>query len=172
MYRAVRAPGQGDPAVASTLRRQAARSRLWLQALSRVLAHAVESGTLAVNPCEGIGTLCTDDRGAIVWTGADIESFKSNRSCTPELALAVDLPAFTGLRLGDLIRLSWPHVGGDAFVIATGKSREKREAVIPIYDELREALDRIPKQSTVLLTSGREQAADAEQPVVRRAARR
>lgn len=126
-----------------------------MQVLSRVLAHGVELGKLAVNPSEGIGTLYTGDRSEIIWMDGDTESFKSNPECTTELALAVDLAAHTGLRLGDLIRLAWTHVGDDAIVIATGKSREKREAIIPIYDELREALDHIPKKSPLLLTSSR-----------------
>jgi integrase len=126
-----------------------------MQVLSRVLAHAVESGKLAANPCEGIGTLYSGDRSEIIWTDADIEAFKSNPACTPELAFAVDLAAHTGLRLGDLIRLAWTHVGEDAIVIATGKSREKREAIIPVYDQLREILDQIPKRSPLLLTSAR-----------------
>ncbi len=128
-----------------------------LQVLSRVLAHAVAIGKLAANPCQGIETLYTGDRSEIIWSDADIESFKSNPLCTPELALAVDLASYTGLRLGDLIRLAWTYIGDDAIVIATGKSREKREAIIPIYDELREILDRIPKRSPQLLTSARQQ---------------
>lgn len=127
-----------------------------IQVLSRVLSHAVAIGKLPSNPCEGIKQLYSGDRSEITWTDADIESFKSDPECTPELALAVDLAAHTGLRLGDLIRLAWTHVDDDAIVIATGKSRERREAIIPIYDELREVLGRIPKKSTLLLTSSRQ----------------
>ena len=53
------------------------------------------------------------------------------------MAHAVDLAAHTGLRLGDLVRLSWSHVGEDAIVIRTGKSKQRREAIIPLYDESR-----------------------------------
>ena len=74
---------------------------------------------------------------------------------SPELAHAVDLASHTGLRLGDLIRLSWSHVGEDAIVLRTGKSRQRREAIIPLYDELRVVLDRIPKIATTVLTTSR-----------------
>jgi integrase len=127
-----------------------------MQVLPRVLSYGVAIGKLAANACEGIEQLYSGDRSDIIWTDADIVSFKRNPACTPELALAVDLAAYTGLRLGDLIRLAWNHVGDDAIVIATGKSREKREAIIPLYDELREVLDRIPKRSSQLLTSARQ----------------
>jgi integrase len=65
------------------------------------------------------------------------------------------LAAHTGLRLGDLLRLSWSHVGDDAITITTGKSRHRRTAIIPIYDDLRRVLDRIPKRSTTILTNVR-----------------
>lgn len=71
------------------------------------------------------------------------------------MANAVDLTVYTGLRLGDLLRLSWSHVGDDAIVIATGKSLQLREAVIPLYDELRDVLAGIPQRSTTILTNRR-----------------
>ena len=66
---------------------------------------------------------------------ADIVRVK--QACTAEMAHAIDLAAASGLRLGDLLSLSWSHIGADAIVINTGKSRGKREAVIPLYDDLR-----------------------------------
>nr|WP_281407788.1 tyrosine-type recombinase/integrase [Mesorhizobium sp. M2E.F.Ca.ET.209.01.1.1] len=69
--------------------------------------------------------------------------------------MAVDLAAHTGLRVGDLIRLSWSHVGEDAITITTGKSKHRREAVIPLYDALRDVLARIPRRSPVILTSSK-----------------
>jgi len=84
-----------------------------LQVLSRVLAHAVDPlGKIAGNPCEGVKRLYSGDRSDIIWTQADIAEFKAVSS--RELADAVDLASHTGLRLGDLIRVSWSHVGGDA----------------------------------------------------------
>ena len=59
------------------------------------------------------------------------------------------------MRLGDLLRLSWSHVGDDAIVLTTGKSRHKREAIIPLYDALRAVLARIPKRATTILTSSK-----------------
>ena len=77
------------------------------------------------------------------------------KTCSAEIAHAVDLAAHTGLRLGDLLRLSWSHVGEDAITFATGKSRGRREAIIPLYDGLRDVLARIPKRSTTVLTSSK-----------------
>jgi hypothetical protein len=50
------------------------------------------------------------------------------------------------------LRLSWSHVCDDAIVITTGQSKHRREAIIPLYDDLRavladpEALDHDPHQ--------------------------
>ena len=124
-----------------------------MQVLSRILAHAVEMGLIASNPCEGIKHLHQATRAHIIWTDADIDALK--KTCSAEIAHAVDLAAHTGLRVSDLIQLPWSHVGNDAIAIPTGKSDHLREAVIPLYDQLRVVLDRIPKRSTTILTSSK-----------------
>lgn len=125
-----------------------------LQVLSRVLSHAVDPlGRLAGNPCERIKQLYSGDRSEIIWTDGDIAQLE--RTCSPEIAWAVDLASYTGLRLGDLLRLAWSHVGEDAITMATGKSKGRREAIIPLYDALRKILAEIPKRSTTILTNSR-----------------
>jgi integrase len=76
----------------------------------------------------------------------------SGRPRSPD---AVDLAAHTGLRQGDLLKLSWSHIGKHEIIIATGKSRGRREAIIPLYPDLRNVLARIPKRSTTILTNRR-----------------
>src|ERR1700737_2455212 len=71
-----------------------------LQVLSRVLALGVEEGSIAGNPCEGIKRLYSGDRSEIIWIDADIIVLK--KTCAVEIAHAVDLASYTGLRLGDL----------------------------------------------------------------------
>jgi integrase len=125
-----------------------------LQVLSRVLSYAVDPlGRIAGNPCEGIKQLYSANRSEIIWTDADVARLK--KTCSAEIGHAVDLAAHTGLRLSDLMRLSWSHVGEDAIAITTGKSRHRREAVIPLYDALRDVLAGIPKRSTTILTNSR-----------------
>lgn len=124
-----------------------------MQVLSRVLTHAVELGSIAGNPCEGIKHLYNNDRSEIIWTDADVTLIR--KTCSAEIAQAIDLAAHTGLRLGDLLRLSWSHVGDDAIVLTTGKNRHRREAIIPLYSALRGVLDRIPKRATTILTSSK-----------------
>jgi len=129
-----------------------------MQVLSRVFSHAVDPlGKLGGNPCEGIKGLYSGNRSEIIWTDADIAALKTptapNKGCSKEIADAFDLAAFSGLRLGDLLRLSWSHVSEDVIVVTTGKSRHRREVVIPLYDEMRRVLERIPKRSPTILTN-------------------
>lgn len=133
-----------------------------MQVLSRVLSYGIDPlGKIASNPCEGIKSLYKNDRAAIIWTEADLATLKEakddkgNPACSTEMAFAIDLAIHTGLRVGDLIKLCWSHVGEDAIIIATGKSKGKREAFIPLYDSLRELLRRIPKRSKAILTNSR-----------------
>jgi integrase len=125
-----------------------------MQVLSRLLSYGVDPlGIIAGNPCEGIKQLYTANRSEIIWTEADIAQLK--KTCSADVAHAVDLAAHTGLRLGDLLRLSWSHVGDDAITITTGKSKHRRTAIIPLYDDLRGVLAAIPKRSTTILTNVR-----------------
>ncbi len=125
-----------------------------MQVLSRVLSHAVDPlGRIASNPCEGIKRLYSGNRSEIIWTEAEIAQLK--QTCLAEIAYAVELAAHTGLRLGDLLRLSWSHVRADSITICTGKSKHRREAIIPLYDALRNILASIPKRSTMILTNSR-----------------
>lgn len=124
-----------------------------LQVLSRVAAHAVELGRISSNPCEGIKHLYNNDRSEIIWTDSDVAQIK--KTCSAEIAYAVDLAGHTGLRLGDLMRLAWSHIGDDAIVLTTGKSSHRREAIIPLYGALRDILARIPKHATTVLSSSR-----------------
>ena len=122
-----------------------------IQVLSRVLSFGLELGKLRANPCEGINSLYKNDRSEIIWTDADLASIKAVAS--PSVWQGINLAAHTGLRAEDLRRLSWSHIGLDAIVIPTNKSRGQKEASVPLYNGLRAVLDSIPKRSTAVLTS-------------------
>lgn len=125
------------------------------QVLSRVLSYVVEQGDIATNPCEGIKTVYESDRSEIIWSDDDIAALRAVASA--EVMHAVDLAAQSGLRTEDIFRLAWSHIGDDAIVMRTSKSRQKREAIIPLHDELRAVLQRIPRRSTIVLTNSRSQ---------------
>lgn len=133
-----------------------------MQVLSRVLSYAVDPlGKIAANPCEGIKNLYKNDRSAIIWTEADLTTIKTavaedgRPACTREMAWAIDFAILTGFRVGDLVKIRWSDVTDDAIMFHTGKSRGKTEAIVPMYDELRDFLAKIPKRTHTILHNSR-----------------
>lgn len=127
-----------------------------MQVLSRILSFAVDNGDLTSNPCVGFKPLYSTDRSEIIWTEADIRQIKA--SASEEIGWAIDLAAHTGLRLGDLVRVAWSHVGENLIELPTGKSRGRKSAIVPLYDDLRDVLARIKRRSPIILTNERDQA--------------
>lgn len=128
---------------------------LGMQVLSRICSHGVDpEGVLTSNPCIGIKHLYKGDRSDIIWLDAEIKQLKAATS--EEVGFAIELAAHTGLRLGDLLRLSWSHVGENEITLYTSKGAKQRlVAIIPLYDALRELLASIPRRATTVLTNTR-----------------
>jgi integrase len=128
-----------------------------LGALSTVLQWAADRGEILANPLTNFPRLYRANRAEVIWEPQHLALLMPH--CAPELAQAVRLAAFSGLRLGDLIRLPWDAVGRHAIVWHTGKSRGRRTVVIPIYDELEALLAKIPRgESPTVLNSARGRA--------------
>lgn len=122
-----------------------------LEVFSRLLSFGRSEGLLRGDPVKEIARLHKTNRSALIWTPDDFAELKTRASA--EVYLAARLAALTGLRRGDLLRLSWSHVGKLAIEIATGKSGGRKTTLIPIYAELRELLDTVPKRSTTVLVN-------------------
>lgn len=120
------------------------------QVLSRVCSFMVAEGVLSTNPCEGIENAYESDRSEIIWTADDLDALKV---ASPEVQWAARLAAFTGLRQGDLLRLTWNKVGDLAIDLKTSKGRGRRSALIPMTHGLREVLATIPKRALTVLTN-------------------
>lgn len=121
------------------------------QVLSRILSFAVAEGGLGSNPCEGVPNLYSNDRSDLIWEPADLDALCKVASA--EIGHAARLAALTGLRQGDLLKLSWSHIGEYTVEIRTGKSRGRRTAIAPVTAELKDLLGMIPRRSTRVLTN-------------------
>ena len=118
------------------------------------LSHAVDPlGKIAGNPCEGIKQLYTAI--ARKSSGPTPTSRTSSRPARPRSPTPSISPATPACGSATCCALSWSHVGDDAIVLTTGKSRHRREAIIPLYGALRDVLARIPKRATTILTNSR-----------------
>ena len=118
-----------------------------LQVFSRLLAFGVEEGRLQANIVTGISRLYSSDRSMIIWTPEDLTALEEVASA--EVYRAVRLASLTGLRKSDLLRLSWSHIKAHSIEIPTGKSKQRKTTLIPIYGELRRYLDSIPRTEAV-----------------------
>lgn len=99
------------------------------------------------------------DRSAIVWEPDEIEALCA--AASPELQRAILLAAYTGLRQGDLLRLTWADVGKDTLTRFTNKRR--RTVHIPLTPEVQAVLDSCPKIGPVVLTD-RPERPDKDNP--------
>lgn len=117
--------------------------------LSTVLGWASQRGMIATNIAAGLGTLHRVDRSDLIWEDRHWEAVKN----VPEhIMRALELGKMTGLRLGDLMRLDWSHVGPNAIVILT--SKRKVIAAVPMHRELKAFLDTLAtSEGTVLRNS-------------------
>lgn len=131
--------------------------------LQTLLSWAVERGFLAINAAHGIKLIHTADRSDMVWEADHWQAFQQldkdgNPVCPAHLMTALKLISMTGLRLGDVIRLDWEHVG-DKVIVLTTKKRGGR-AAIPIFPELRALLDSLkngqPHRSGTVLRNSRD----------------
>ncbi|HZZ90556.1 MAG TPA: tyrosine-type recombinase/integrase, partial [Caulobacteraceae bacterium] len=90
---------------------------------------------------------------AIVWTPEEVEL--ARREMPAELAAAVCLAYATAQRQGDLLSLTWTDVTDDGVIFRPAKAqkRSQQRLLVPIYDELREALALCPRRGVQVLTT-------------------
>lgn len=92
--------------------------------------------------------LYDEDRSDIVWEDPELALLEQHAG--KELWWVVRLALLTGLRKGDLLKLSWSHVKKTHIQITTGKSKHRRSALVPMYEELEEFLASLPRYDGVL----------------------
>lgn len=122
-----------------------------LQSVGRLFKWARGRGLTAARPTDDVERLHKSDRADIIWQDADLEKILAKAS--KEVGWAIRLSAETGLRLGDLVSLSWGAVGNHSIVWRT--SKRKRQAVIPLTPAAKALLASLPKRSTAVLTNSR-----------------
>ena len=124
-----------------------------LGALAIVLSWAHDRGIIGVNPLVRFPRIYRCNRADMVWTDEDLAALKPH--CSPELWNAIQLAVLTGIRMGDLIKLTWNCVGENAIKLQTSKSNKKTTAVVPLLPETHELLERIHrgKSDTILNNS-------------------
>lgn len=117
--------------------------------LGTLLSWGVERGMLSVNVAQGIPLLHSVNKADQIW---ERRHFKAMIHAPPQVKDALKIAAFTGLRLQDLVGLSWEHVQANALVLVTNK--RKGRAVIPLTPTLRRIIYARPwREGTILRNS-------------------
>jgi integrase len=128
-----------------------------VQVLSRLLSFGQAEGKLLNNVCAGIVGIYDSDRSGLIWRAADLA--KLAESASKEIVEAATLAGLTGLRRSVLLRLGPAHRKPNSLEIRSNKGRNGRPGravIIPLYAELREYLDALPKRkaaTTYLVTT-------------------
>jgi integrase len=118
-----------------------------MQVLSAFLAWAVERGHLKANPAAGIRQLYKGgQRAHIIWEPHEREAWEG---AAEPVRIAFKFACLTGMRRGDLCRVTWEAVGVNAIVWQPAKGQGEVVATVPMLPELRKLLASIrPENAT------------------------
>lgn len=117
--------------------------------LARILSFAKDRGRIVVNVCERGGRLYSADRTENIWTDEHLE--KLFAVAASEVKAAVTFALWTGQRKGDLLIAPWSDYDGHTIKVKQGKTGARVK--IPCGKPLKDVLDKLPRRSTVILTS-------------------
>jgi len=121
--------------------------------LRRIVSWAVDRGKIGNHYLRGGGGLYKSDRADIIWTEQEIVTI--GQEAPSYISRALRAAAETGLRPGDLIRLSKNHIlttpNGRRIQIRTNK--KNRMASIPVTQKMAEIIDSAP--GLIILTNSR-----------------
>jgi len=109
---------------------------------------AIGRKVIQADPTAGIGKL-KGGGGYERWSETDLEAFRE--SATPMMRLALEIGAYTGQRLGDVIGLSWAAYDGERIKLR----QQKTGAVMSImaHAHLKALLDATPRIGKTILTT-------------------
>lgn len=126
-----------------------------LSVLSALLSWAVENGRIYVNHVKGFKRLYHSNRAAIIWEPHHIDAFMS--VAPVEMQQALILALHTGLRQGDLRRLSWSNYDGSHLRLRISKNERAGRisplVAIPCTRALKTMLDGMERRQAVILTT-------------------
>jgi len=122
-----------------------------IQVLGAVFTWGRQRDWLTTNPAHGVEIKRRIGHGNRPWKPFELDAVLT--AASPRLRLAVLLGAYTGLREGDVLRLTWSAYDGAA--IKTKQGKTGREVVIPVHTRLKQELAAAPKVHPVIVVGKR-----------------
>jgi integrase len=116
----------------------------FLKAMRGLFAWAVDAQHAKTDPTSSIKTKRPKIKGHPPWPTEWCEAFEQHWPLGTRERVAYDVFIYTGLRLGDAVRLGRPHVRDGVIQIRLEKSGEEVMVTLPILPPLQRSLDAGP----------------------------
>lgn len=129
-----RAPKKAAPKEKGEVSRRASTVNKALASLRRVMEAAVAKGVATHNPAKQSRALRQDDSiERAPFTVREVRAMLDHKDTSDEWNGAITFAAYTGLRMGDVLRLGRQHVDGTRLVIMPSKTaRQKKVITVPL----------------------------------------
>jgi integrase len=124
-----------------------------VQVLKRVLSWAFGEELIEKNPALGIEMIYSSNRADIIIEDTELQSILAG--CTRHAAWAIRLAAATGIRRGDLVRITWDQVSEFDIGFNTSKSNFRQRATVPLLADARALIAEIRDDREQQLKEGR-----------------
>jgi integrase len=122
-----------------------------LKVLRVLFDYAIGIDMIKNNPAIGVKRYPSRRDGFHCWSESEAEQFEAAHPVSTTARLAYALAAYTGQRVGDLVRMGWQHVKGDK--IAVRQEKTGKPLLLTMHPELVRVLATVPKDNlTFLLT--------------------
>lgn len=122
-----------------------------LKVLRLLLAFAVDAEMIDTNPAIGVKKFKSVGDGFHTWTEDEISAFEARHPVGSKARFALALLLYTAQRRGDVVRMGWQHVNGDA--IAVRQEKTDSSLLIPMHPELQAVLRAAPKSNMTFLVT-------------------
>lgn len=120
-----------------------------VQVCGVVLEHAIDIGWRADNPAKGVRLLRSTRPPRGPWPDALVSAYRE--TATGAARLVGELCLGTGQRIGDVLRMRWDDIAGDAIRVKQGKTG--RELWLPLTPSLRAVLAETPRRGLSIVTA-------------------
>jgi integrase len=120
-----------------------------MQVLSVILSFAVDRGVISRHPLLKIGRVYDGSRADKIFTDEMEAQFVNG--ARPDMGAALTLAIAIGQRAGDVLSLPWDRYDGT--VVQVKQRKTGRLVPVPLLDEVRDMLDRMPRKGATILTN-------------------